>query len=329
MTAYLVLGASGFLGSHVHAAINRSNEVPDIVAVSRRPPRLAMSHDSSWVPLDLSTVSVQDLVVLIEAARPRAVINCVGRTSGTAEELWDLNTTFVDKLVQALSQSGPTPLVHLGSAAEYGPHQQNVPIKETAATRPVSNYGRSKLAATRKIMYAAESGDISATVLRVFNPVGARAPSDSLTGCTARELRLALANGRHTITTGPLDSYRDFVAASDVGDVALATARLKGKDPVLNVGRGAAVSCRAIVKLLADVAGYEGEIIEAGIGSGRSDEVPWQQADVALLEGDLGWKPSTPLADALEELWVEGAPRAHNVQLAEDPFTDNRGWWES
>jgi len=33
MTCYNVLGASGFLGSHVHEAINRSEEAPALVAV--------------------------------------------------------------------------------------------------------------------------------------------------------------------------------------------------------------------------------------------------------------------------------------------------------
>jgi nucleoside-diphosphate-sugar epimerase len=180
MTCYIVLGASGFLGSHVHEAINRSEEAPALVAVSRYPPLLAMPPNSSWVPLDLVTATVAELVVLIEASRPDAVINCAGRTSGTSQQLWDLNTTFVDKLIQALRQSGPAPLVHLGSAAEYGVQPSGIPIKETADARPVSSYGRSKLAATRKIASAAEKGDISATVLRVFNPIEARSPKQGL-----------------------------------------------------------------------------------------------------------------------------------------------------
>ena len=120
MTTYLVLGASGFLGSQVHDAINRSTTPPAIVAVSRNPPRIPLPSNSSWVPLDLTRASVEELIVLIQASRPDALINCAGRTSGTSEQLWEINTTFVDNLIMALRVAGPTPLVHLGSAAEYG-----------------------------------------------------------------------------------------------------------------------------------------------------------------------------------------------------------------
>lgn len=303
MTTYLVLGASGFLGSHVHEAINRSGDEPCLVAVGRRPPRIALPPRSSWVPLDLASASVKDLVVLIQASRPDALINCAGRTSGTTEELWDINTTFVEKLVQAMRLSGPTPLVHLGSAAEYGVQPGNVSINEAALTHPVSDYGRSKLAATRKIAYAAEQGDISATVLRIFNPIGTGAPEDSLVGKATKELRLALENNRRFITMGPLGAYRDFVAARDVASAALRVTQLTTTDPVINVGRGMAISCRALVELLANVAGYDGGIVEVGDGSVRSEEVSWQQADIARLVHNLDWLPRTPLAQALEELW--------------------------
>jgi nucleoside-diphosphate-sugar epimerase len=253
--------------------------------------------------MDLASASVKDLVVLIQASRPDALINCAGRTSGTAEELWEINTSFVEKLVQALRLSGPAPLVHIGSAAEYGIQPENVSINEAALTHPVSDYGRSKLAATRKVVYAAEQGDISATVLRVFNPIGAGMPEDSLVGRASKELRLALENNRRFITMGPLTASRDFVAASDVASAALRVAKITPTDPVINVGRGIAMSCRALVELLANVAGYDGGIVEVGEGSTRSDEVPWQQADIARLVHNLDWLPRTPLAQALEEVW--------------------------
>lgn len=46
-----------------------------------------------------------------------------------------------------------------------------------------------------------------------------------------------------------------------------------------------------------------GEIFETSDGSPRSAAVPWQQADVSLLEGQLDWIPTTPIAEALAALW--------------------------
>jgi|ERR1017187_2499013 nucleoside-diphosphate-sugar epimerase len=303
MTTYLVLGASGFLGSHVHQAIKRAADSPALVAVSRRPPRIALPSNSSWVPLDLNKASVDELVILIEASRPDALINCAGLTSGSAEQMWETNTTFVDKLVQALRQCGPRPLVHFGSSEEYGPQAAQVPIKETATEHPVNDYGRSKLAATRKITYATEQGDICATVLRIFNPIGALAAPDSLAGQAVQELSLALKKKSPSITLGPLDAYRDFVAASDVARAALGATQLLGRAPVINVALGKAMSCRSMVELLAHAAGFRGEILEVNHHPGRVEEVPWQQADVSRMGHEIGWMPQTPIAQAVDELW--------------------------
>jgi nucleoside-diphosphate-sugar epimerase len=304
MTTYLILGASGFLGSQVHEAILRSDAPAAIVAVSRNPPRIPLPTNSSWVPLDLTRASVEELIVLIQASRPDAIINAAGRTSGTSEQLWEINTTFVDNLIQALRVTGPTPLVHIGSAAEYGLQPEGIPISEDAKPDPVSNYGRSKLAATRKLTAATDEGDICATVLRVFNPIGLRAPSDSLARRAIDQLILAQKHRRRSISLGPLNSSRDFVAASDVATVILRSTKLADQDPVINVGSGQALSCRTLVQMLAKCAGFSGDIIEAGDGSERSNEVRWQQADISRLARNMSWVPNTPISKVVEELWA-------------------------
>jgi hypothetical protein len=34
--------------------------------------------------------------------------------------------------------------------------------------------------------------------------------------------------------------------------------------------------------------------------------VPWQQADVTLLRRHLQWVPTTPIAEAVADLWQSG-----------------------
>jgi nucleoside-diphosphate-sugar epimerase len=302
MTTYLVLGASGFLGSHVHQAIKRSSDSPALVAVSRRPPRIALPANSSWVPLDLNRATVEELVILIEASRPDALINCAGLTSGSAEQMWETNTTFVDKLIQALRQCGPRPLVHFGSSEEYGPQSSQVPIKETATEHPVNDYGRSKLAATRKITHATEQGDICATVLRIFSPIGSGVPPESLAGQAVQELNQALKKKSSAITLSYLQTVRDFVAATDVARAALGATQLLGRAPIINVGLGKAMSNRSMVELVAQAAGFEGEIVEE-VDDAYVEEVPWQQADISRMGHEIGWIPQTTVAQAAEELW--------------------------
>jgi nucleoside-diphosphate-sugar epimerase len=256
--------------------------------------------------MDLVRASVKDFASLLDHSKPDAIINCAGCTSGSPQMLEAVNATVVDKLVKALALTEPIPLVHMGSAAEYGQQPEGIAIKETSAARPVGDYGRTKLAATELVTDMADRGAIRATVLRVFNPVGPGAPMNSLAGTAVREIRRALVSHKTFITLGSLCSCRDFLATADVATAALRALDSVDDHLVLNVGRGVAMSCRSMVELLASAAGFEGDVFESDGGSRRSAAVPWQQADISLLRKHLHWVPTTPIAKAVSDLWESG-----------------------
>jgi nucleoside-diphosphate-sugar epimerase len=175
--------------------------------------------------------------------------------------------------------------------------------------RPASTYGVTKLAGTRLVELARTAG-LDAVVLRVFNVVGAGAPQDILPGCAAAQLRQAMASGG-SLRLGPLDAVRDFVDARDVADAVLAAATAPTlPHPVINIGSGHGVTCRALVSELLAVSGYEAAVCEDGSGSARTAALPWMQADITRARRDLGWQPSRDLKSSVSDLWeaVHGAP---------------------
>ena len=95
----------------------------------------------------------------------------------------------------------------------------------------------------------------------------------------------------------------DFSAWRARAAAAVLAARAPEAGPILNVGRGEALSSRTLVETLASIAGFAGEIIEENPPSSRSTGVPWQQADISLLTRELGWAPRSGIADALVALW--------------------------
>ena len=224
-----------------------------------------------------------------------AVVNCVGATRGTREEMELLNVGVVRKLVSVLASCSSAHLVHLGSAAEYGPPQDWAPAREGAEARPVGDYAATKLAGTELVREAAESGRVSATVLRVFNPLGAGAPPGSLVGRAVASFRDAQATGSRQVKLGALDSARDYIDVRDVARAVLLASRRQycpGQPVVLNVGRGIPVPSRWLVHRLAAIAHFDGEIAEEAQGSStRSGSVPWQWADTAAVRRELGWTP--------------------------------------
>ncbi len=304
MTRYLLLGANGSLGRQVHRAILATGAAY-LVAVSGHEDLPGETPTCHWRHVDMVRASVEDMALLLDFSKPDVVINCVGRTSGSVEVLEAVNVSVVRKLLEVLTRIHPVPLIHLGSAEEYGCQPQGIAIAESASARPSGDYGRTKLVATDLITEGTAKGDIRATVLRLFDPVGPGAPGHSLAGTALREIRGALATGATFVTLGQLNSCRDYLASADVVEAVLRSARSTDLPPLLNVGRGVPMSGRAMVELLAATAGFDGDIFES---SGGREVAPrmWQQADVGLLRRHLHWVPTTPIAEAIGDLWQSG-----------------------
>ncbi len=172
------------------------------------------------------------------------------------------------------------------------------------APRPFSDYGRAKLRATERVLMATRATPVHATVLRVFNPIGAGSPRSTLAGRAARALALAVERGEDTVALGSLNSFRDFVDVRDVaGAVAAACAVPAPSARVLNVGRGESVACREVVARLASLAGFDGRIVETDGAPSSSSGLPWQQADIRAIADTTGWAPQHSLDDAVRHLW--------------------------
>ncbi|GGT51332.1 hypothetical protein GCM10010271_64330 [Streptomyces kurssanovii] len=291
---FLVLGATGYLGGHV---AERLRALPGArVLVGGR-------SAAADVTVDLAFDRPRQLARALASAAPDAVVNCAGVTGTDAVTLAEVNARGPAVLCAALLEAAPAArLVHLGSAAEYGPGTPGRRVTESAATRPAGPYGATKLAGT----VAVNASGLDAVVLRVGNPVGPGAPPTGLPGRVTALLTDAGGDPAATLRLGDLSAHRDFVDVRDVARAAELAATTPGPlPPVLNIGGGDAVQVRELVRTLAGVAGFRGRIVEEGAGgSARSPQVSWQCSDVTAARDALGWRPSYSLDASLAALWA-------------------------
>ena len=297
MTLALVLGANGFIGRHVAEALSEGSDI-EVVGAGLGAPLPGLER--GWLDIDLLAGDGR-LEAELRGTAPDFIVNCAGATVGTAAELTRLNVETTAALLDSVGRAGSRArLIHLGSAAEYGPGPTDLPVPETAPARPVSPYGVAKLAATRLVAAATAAGR-DAVVLRVFNALGPGMPPGTLPGGALRRLNEAVSVSAPRIEMGSLDSVRDFVDVRDIGAAVLATCRVPAIDaPIVNVGSGTGHSARELVVALAERVGFAGEIGETGAGSPRSSDVPWQVADVSLARRLLGWRAVQDLGSMVE-----------------------------
>ena len=293
MTHVLVFGASGFIGRHVQDALVQDSRLDQVTAPGRS-------------RCDLLAAGVDELASLLRQLAPDVVVNCTGRLDGTGYELLRANTLVPAKLVDAIADVDPAiRFIRLGSAGEYGPVQHGRAVAEDDQAAPVGNYGLSHLTATRLLELARAAGRADAVTLRVFNPIGPGLREENLLGRAAARLRDAVAAGADFITMGPLSPYRDFLDARDLGTAVVAAALAPAlPTAVINVGSGRAVPARTAVELLAEAAGFSGELREQPTTPSRSATVDWMLADISRAVEVLGWRPTHELADSIKAIWA-------------------------
>jgi nucleoside-diphosphate-sugar epimerase len=216
-------------------------------------------HTTGRQTSDLTLHHVADLAVgaqarkVLAAAEPEAVVHLAGGPAADRHELYRANVlTTVSLLEAAVDSASPPHVVVVGSAAEYG-EGDGAPIAETAPLRPVTEYGRAKVAATT--LAEVLGADLSLAVARPFNVVSGGMPLSTALGNLRRQL-LDQSGPRRVVRCGRIDIVRDFVPLDFVVS-ALATLAVGGHRGTFNVCSGVGISLEAILAAMAGQLGIE------------------------------------------------------------------------
>ncbi len=162
----LVTGATGFVGSHLVEALRRRGDEVTVLARSAKKAEALASLGMRVIAGDL-----HDQPALRCAVEGQDVVFHVAGTVAARNEAEFLraNRDGTANLVRAGGMSGQPRLVLVSSLAAAGPSTPGRPHAGSEPPRPVTAYGRSKLAAER----AATGGGLPWTILRpptVYGP---------------------------------------------------------------------------------------------------------------------------------------------------------------
>jgi UDP-glucose 4-epimerase len=239
-----------------------------------------------------------------------AAKSLVGESVAHPEHYWRNNVIGTFELLEAMVAASVPRLVFSSTAAVYGEPDQ-VPILETAPTRPTSAYGASKMAVDAMIGTFALAHGLAATSLRYFNVAGAsgRLGERPATETHLIPIVLQVAEGRraHLQVYGTDYPTPDGPAVPDtlhVEDLARAhqlalDASRPGRHAIYNLGNGLGWSVREVIEAARRVTGRPIATVDA---PRRPGDPAVLVASSARIGQELGWTPHKP---ALDEMVVD------------------------
>jgi nucleoside-diphosphate-sugar epimerase len=298
MSTALIVGATGFVGSHLARRLVRDGL--DVHVLCRAASDFRRLHDILprilAHPVDMSDAAA--LTSVVRAIRPEQIFHLAsatvvaGATPGP-RDLVDGNVLATVNLIDACDGIDYRCLVTIGDSFEYSPSVR--PLAETDPCRPASLHGITKLAATLYAGAAARAKNRPIVTLRLFSTYG---PDDNPRRLVPRVIAGALA-GTPLLLSRP-EIARDWIYIDDLIALLLETgrdaARLEGE--VLNAGTGRNAALVEIVDTVLRLSGAGAQVRWGAFPAPEHDAYPWI-ADMRHTFATLGWRPSISLEEGL------------------------------
>lgn len=336
MSAILVTGGAGYVGSHAVTALAAAGydvTVYDDLSAGHAEAvrRIAAAHPARIVRLVEGDIRDTDRVrQALRDSGATAVMHfaarlLVGESVREPFLYYRVNVGGTLSVLEAMAREGVQQFIFSSTAATFG-EPQTTPIDEAHPQRPINPYGESKLAVERALPHLERAAGIRSIALRYFNAAGAderlligedHSPEEHLI-----PLAIAAVQGGKPLTVfgGDWDTpdgtcIRDYVHVSDLAAAHLASLkRLEsgGSSGAFNLGTGDGMSVRQVIDTVARVTGLP---VPHQVGPRRPGDPARLVASNARARSELGWNPAAGGLDAIVRTawrWHQRAPRGYS-----------------
>lgn len=309
----LVTGGAGYIGSHMVQALVEAGE--SVVVIDNLTTGFS-AFLPEGVPLFIGDAADENLVEgVIAAHRVESIIHFAGSVvvpDSMRDPLayYRNNTMTTRSLLNVAVKSGVTRFIFSSTAAVYGNPDQ-MPVDESAPTRPMSPYGSSKLMTEIMLHDVAAAHDMKFVVLRYFNVAGAdplaRIGLATVGATHLLKIAVEAATGQRAkidvfgtdYPTPDGSCIRDFIHVSDLAQAhraALAYLRDGGVPVTLNCGYGRGYSVLETIEAVRRVSGRNFAVQYA---ARRPGDIMTMVANTGRIRATLDWAPQYDNLDTI------------------------------
>jgi UDP-glucose-4-epimerase GalE len=330
MSAVLVTGGAGYIGSHAVKALALRGErvvVYDDFSAGHRAaiPRAAAVveggiHDTARLGAALSAHG-------IDAVMHFAAWLSVGESVKDPAGYYRNNVNGALSVLEAMVSARVPCFVFSSTAAVFG-NPLETPITESHPTQPINAYGETKLAIERALPHFERAYGLRSVALRYFNAAGAD-PEGELGEDHSPEIHVIpraidAALGRDSFQifgddypTADGTCLRDYIHVTDLASahlLALDALRAGGPSTVYNLGNGRPTSVREVVQAVERVSGRP---VPYRIGPRREGDPAVLYASSDRIKRELGWNPRYEDITVIVETawkWRVGHPHGYEAR---------------
>lgn len=302
----LVIGGAGYIGSYL---------VPQLVATGRRVtvlgrgnvPRYELPRSVVYVAGDFSN---QELIVRLLNSHQEVVHLAYATVPNTsfANPLEDLlqNLPAAVNLFSEIADRGVKLILVSSGGTVYG-EANELPIKETHSTRPISPYGVTKLTLENYAYLYALTHNLKYVCVRPANAYGVGQKPFSGQGFISTAMASAI-KGLPVKIFGSYGAERDYLYVSDVASGIVSALECGRLGETYNIGSGVGFNNFSIVEKLVELMDEVGFSVSILNMPERAFDVRVNVLSSEKIREHTGWMPRVDIDDGLRLTfeWLRG-----------------------
>lgn len=313
----LVLGGSGFIGSHlVELLLENGFKVRVFSRSSVVPTRLASVGNG----IELSFGDFHDVQSLASAVKGCDHVYHLIATSVPANSnrnmVLDADRNLIGtlRLLEICVRERVKQIIFSSSGGTVYGRAETLPIPECHNTEPRCSYGVVKLAIEKYLELFRTQHGLDYTVLRIANCYGPRLPMSGEQGVVGAFLE-RLWRGEPVTLWGDGSITRDYVYVTDVALALRAALGQQSHFRVFNIGTGIGTSLLKLIEIMERATDRRFCILKQ---EARDVDVPVNTLDASRARKYLPWEATTALEQGLVNTWhwIQASVHATSAHLS-------------